>query len=109
MENRYYEFKITECFETLEIEFTHPEYSMDCYTVVMRCECNEVINWIDVACDMWDRFNKYGVMFDMKITAYYTIHGLKKSEYPDLIPSDNPTWERVVYEGGNPHYAEVTE
>lgn len=90
--------------ETLEIVFDHPEYGSEYHTVVMIVDCDTIINWIEIAKDIWEKFNRHNIFFDMKITAYYTINGMKKSEYPDLIPSDNPTWEKVVYDGGNPNY-----
>lgn len=89
--------------ETLEIVFDHPEYGSEHHTVIMVVDCDTTTNWTEVAKDIWEKFNHYNIFFNMKITAYYTINGMKKSEYPDLLPSDNPTWERVVYEGSNPN------
>lgn len=92
--------------EYLEVEFHHPEYGYDRYTVMLkttRDDMDEPIDWNRVAKDMWDKFNHYSIMFDMKITAYYTMYGIKEKELQRGL-GDNPTIERVVYEGGNPNY-----
>lgn len=99
----YISLNMKQSIETLEIVFDHPEYGSEFHTVVMVVDCDTVVNWIEIAKDMWEKFNHYNIYFDMKITSYYTINGMRKSENPD-IPHDNPTWERVVYEGGNPNY-----
>lgn len=101
---KYISLTDKQSIETLEVEFSHPEYGTEHHTVVLFIDCDTVTNWIEVAKNIWEEFNHYCIFFDMKITAYFTINGMKKSEYPHLITSDNPTWERVVYDGGNPYY-----
>ena len=69
------------------VTFDHPEYGSLVYDALGSID-DEIDN-LSVAKYFWEKYNHYGVMFDMKITYKFFI--------------DNKVCTEVIYEGGNPN------
>lgn len=90
MENttRFIEFNgyaVSPVFVT--IEFDHPEYGCRIYDAIGLLA--DDMPYTEVAQYFWEKYNHYGVMFDMKITYKF--------------PCLDKVVEKVIYEGGNPN------